>query len=61
MGVREWGRLCGQGARGYQLGPRPRRPTGSTKLWAVPIVAMASIGPDGPTGGFFDRHGVVPW
>ena len=22
------------------------------------IVAMA---PDGPTGGFFDRHGVVAW
>jgi len=25
------------------------------------IVAMASIGPDGPTGTFTDRHGVVPW
>ncbi len=25
------------------------------------IVRLASIGPDGPTGGFFDRHGVVPW
>jgi NAD(P)-dependent dehydrogenase (short-subunit alcohol dehydrogenase family) len=25
------------------------------------IVAMASIGPDGPTGSFTDRHGVVPW
>ena len=25
------------------------------------IVAYATIGPDGPTGGFFDRHGVVPW
>ncbi|MCU1503054.1 MAG: short-chain dehydrogenase/reductase [Ilumatobacteraceae bacterium] len=25
------------------------------------IVAMASIGSDGPTGGFFDRHGRVPW
>ncbi|MDE3203940.1 MAG: SDR family NAD(P)-dependent oxidoreductase [Acidobacteriota bacterium] len=25
------------------------------------IVSMASIGADGPTGGFFDRHGVVPW
>ena len=25
------------------------------------IVAMASIGPDGPTGAFTDRHGVVPW
>ena len=25
------------------------------------IVRLASIGPDGPTGGFFDRDGVVPW
>jgi NAD(P)-dependent dehydrogenase (short-subunit alcohol dehydrogenase family) len=25
------------------------------------IVAMASIGADGPTGTFTDRHGVVPW
>jgi NAD(P)-dependent dehydrogenase (short-subunit alcohol dehydrogenase family) len=25
------------------------------------IVTMAQIGPDGPTGGYFDRHGTVPW
>ncbi|MEV6344763.1 SDR family NAD(P)-dependent oxidoreductase [Actinoplanes sp. NPDC051851] len=25
------------------------------------LVRMARIGQDGPTGGFFDRHGVVPW
>jgi NAD(P)-dependent dehydrogenase (short-subunit alcohol dehydrogenase family) len=25
------------------------------------IVRMAQIGPDGPTGGYFDRHGTVPW
>jgi NAD(P)-dependent dehydrogenase (short-subunit alcohol dehydrogenase family) len=25
------------------------------------IVAMATVGPDGPTGGFFDEHGPVPW
>ena len=25
------------------------------------IVTMAQIGPDGPTGGYFDRHGPVPW
>jgi NAD(P)-dependent dehydrogenase (short-subunit alcohol dehydrogenase family) len=25
------------------------------------IVAMATIGPDGPTGTFTDRYGVVPW
>lgn len=25
------------------------------------MVRLATIGPDGPTGGFFDRHGVVPW
>ncbi|CAN5680865.1 SDR family NAD(P)-dependent oxidoreductase [soil metagenome] len=25
------------------------------------MVRLATIGPDGPTGGFFDRGGVVPW
>lgn len=25
------------------------------------MVRLATIGPDGPTGGFFDRDGVVPW
>jgi NAD(P)-dependent dehydrogenase (short-subunit alcohol dehydrogenase family) len=25
------------------------------------IVALATLGPDGPTGGFFDRSGPVPW
>jgi len=25
------------------------------------VVALAGIGPDGPTGGFFDRVGPVPW
>ncbi len=25
------------------------------------IVRLATIGADGPTGAFFDRHGVVPW
>ncbi len=25
------------------------------------IVALASVGPDGPTGGFFDDTGPVPW
>jgi NAD(P)-dependent dehydrogenase (short-subunit alcohol dehydrogenase family) len=25
------------------------------------IVALATIGADGPTGGFFDRNGPVPW
>ncbi|GII59834.1 hypothetical protein Pth03_82230 [Planotetraspora thailandica] len=25
------------------------------------IVRLAGIGPDGPTGGFFDRKGIVPW
>lgn len=25
------------------------------------IVRLATIGPDGPTGGFFDRAGTVPW
>jgi hypothetical protein len=24
-------------------------------------VALATIGPDGPTGGFFDRNGPGPW
>ena len=25
------------------------------------IVALATLGPDGPTGGFFDAAGRVPW
>jgi NAD(P)-dependent dehydrogenase (short-subunit alcohol dehydrogenase family) len=25
------------------------------------IVRLSTIGPDGPTGGFFDRNGTVPW
>jgi NAD(P)-dependent dehydrogenase (short-subunit alcohol dehydrogenase family) len=25
------------------------------------LVALASVAPDGPTGGFFDRHGRLPW
>jgi NAD(P)-dependent dehydrogenase (short-subunit alcohol dehydrogenase family) len=25
------------------------------------IVALATVAPDGPTGGFFDRTGPVPW
>ena len=25
------------------------------------IVALATVAPDGPTGGFFDRSGPVPW
>lgn len=25
------------------------------------MVRLATIGPDGPTGGFFDRNGTVPW
>ncbi|WP_228830580.1 short chain oxidoreductase [Nocardia beijingensis] len=25
------------------------------------IVRMAPVGPDGPTGGFFDAEGVLPW
>ena len=25
------------------------------------VVRLAGIGPDGPTGGFFNREGTVPW
>ena len=25
------------------------------------IVRMAQIGPDGPTGGYFDKNGPLPW
>ncbi len=28
---------------------------------AEPIVALATLGPDGPTGGFFGQDGPVPW
>ncbi|QBS45478.1 SDR family NAD(P)-dependent oxidoreductase [Nocardia sp. CS682] len=25
------------------------------------IVTLATLGPEGPTGGYFDRHGPIPW
>ena len=28
---------------------------------AAIIVRMAQVGADGPTGGYFDASGVVPW
>ena len=37
------------------------RGTQSVEQGAQIIVAMATIGPDGPTGTFADQHGVVPW
>jgi NAD(P)-dependent dehydrogenase (short-subunit alcohol dehydrogenase family) len=37
------------------------RGTQTIEEGAEVIVAMAQIGPDGPTGGYFDRHGPVPW
>ena len=33
----------------------------SVEEGAEAIVEMATVGPDGPTGTFTDRHGVVPW
>ncbi len=29
-------------------------------IWSA-IVELATVAPDGPTGGFFDRTGPVPW
>jgi NAD(P)-dependent dehydrogenase (short-subunit alcohol dehydrogenase family) len=37
------------------------RGTQSVPEGAAIIVRMASIGPDGPTGGYFDARGTVPW
>lgn len=37
------------------------RGTQTVEEGAEIIVRMATIGPDGPTGGFFDVHGPVPW
>jgi NAD(P)-dependent dehydrogenase (short-subunit alcohol dehydrogenase family) len=38
------------------------RPTDRTAETAARIVIhLATLGPDGPTGGFFDEHGEVPW
>jgi NAD(P)-dependent dehydrogenase (short-subunit alcohol dehydrogenase family) len=36
------------------------RGTQTVEQGAEIIVRMAMIGPDGPTGGFMDQHGVVP-
>lgn len=38
-----------------------RQGSQSVQEGAEIIVSMATIGADGPTGGFFDRHGTVPW
>ncbi|WP_433855402.1 SDR family NAD(P)-dependent oxidoreductase [Streptomyces kronopolitis] len=40
--------------------------TGNTGVQTVEegaeiIVRMAQVGPDGPTGGYFDAHGPLPW
>ena len=37
------------------------RGTQSVEEGTDAIVAMATIGPDGPTGTYSDRHGPVPW
>jgi NAD(P)-dependent dehydrogenase (short-subunit alcohol dehydrogenase family) len=37
------------------------RGTQTVEEGAEIIVRMAQIGPDGPTGGYFDRYGPVPW
>lgn len=33
----------------------------SVEQGAEVIVALASVGADGPTGGYFDRNGQLPW
>jgi NAD(P)-dependent dehydrogenase (short-subunit alcohol dehydrogenase family) len=38
-----------------------RRGTQTVTEGTDAIVAMAALGPDGPTGTFVDRHGAVPW
>ena len=37
------------------------RGTQTVEQGAEAIVAMALVGPDGPTGSFTDRHGSAPW
>jgi NAD(P)-dependent dehydrogenase (short-subunit alcohol dehydrogenase family) len=37
------------------------RGTQTMEEGAEVIARMAQTGPDGPTGGYFDRHGRVPW
>jgi NAD(P)-dependent dehydrogenase (short-subunit alcohol dehydrogenase family) len=38
-----------------------RRGTQTVQEGTDAMVAMAQVGPDGPTGTFVDRHGPVPW
>ncbi|MGV9646475.1 SDR family oxidoreductase [Streptomyces sp. NPDC003514] len=38
-----------------------RTGTQSVEEGAEVIVRMAQVGPDGPTGGYFDIHGPLPW
>jgi NAD(P)-dependent dehydrogenase (short-subunit alcohol dehydrogenase family) len=41
-------------AWGYRLDRSPDQA-------ATIVVRLATLGPDGPTGGFFDENGPVPW
>jgi NAD(P)-dependent dehydrogenase (short-subunit alcohol dehydrogenase family) len=38
-----------------------RSGTQTVEEGAEAIVRLAQVEPDGPTGGFFDRHGTLPW
>jgi NAD(P)-dependent dehydrogenase (short-subunit alcohol dehydrogenase family) len=39
----------------------PAEGTQTVEEGAEIIVRMAQVGPDGPTGSYFNRHGTVPW
>ncbi|MEV4354666.1 SDR family oxidoreductase [Nonomuraea sp. NPDC049625] len=39
----------------------PYKPTRTAADGAAVIIRLATLGPDGPTGGFYDDAGVMPW
>ncbi|MET7326855.1 SDR family oxidoreductase [Nonomuraea sp. NPDC005650] len=39
----------------------PYRPTRTAADGAIVVIALATLGPDGPSGGFYDDAGTVPW
>jgi NAD(P)-dependent dehydrogenase (short-subunit alcohol dehydrogenase family) len=46
------------GYRATRMSPQATRPPEQA---AQVIVRFATLSDDGPTGGFFDENGVVPW
>ena len=56
-----WGTCVGEEGRHTYAQEGTVRGVQTVEEGAEIIVRMAQIGPDGPTGGFFDAAGPLPW